>query len=312
MEPALTLPMASRVEPAASETSRMLEAMADAPSPAEPTVAAISRAVLVCCSTASTMRPCTCAIRPMMSVIRPIASTAPRESPWIAPIFSLISPVAAAVCLASSLTSFATTAKPFPASPARAASIVALSASRLVCAAIDVIMSMTWPISALDSPSLATERFVAVATTTASSATPFASLAPSEISAIELDSAAAAPETSAMATPTPEATVEEFAAWPDVASAPVAISLFAAASSSEVEDNRDPTNTRGRMTERVIQMAESSTPMPKIAVSAAARFRAACFASWMDCSASRNACDVVSLTAANRARKDSNWPAKVS
>jgi hypothetical protein len=40
--------------------------------------------------------------------------------------------VAFAVWLASDLTSLATTAKPLPASPARAASIVALSASRLV------------------------------------------------------------------------------------------------------------------------------------------------------------------------------------
>ena len=37
---------------------------------------------------------------------------------------------------ASALTSWATTAKPRPASPARAASMVAFSASRLVCSAI--------------------------------------------------------------------------------------------------------------------------------------------------------------------------------
>ena len=50
----------------------------------------------------------------------------------------LISPVAFAVCAASAFTSEATTAKPLPASPARAASMVALSASRLVCSAIAV------------------------------------------------------------------------------------------------------------------------------------------------------------------------------
>jgi hypothetical protein len=44
-----------------------------------------------------------------------------------------ISSVAFAVWLASDFTSEATTAKPRPASPARAASIVALSASRFVC-----------------------------------------------------------------------------------------------------------------------------------------------------------------------------------
>jgi hypothetical protein len=50
-----------------------------------------------------------------------------------------ISSVALAVWLASDLTSEATTAKPRPASPARAASMVAFSASRLVCSAIAVI-----------------------------------------------------------------------------------------------------------------------------------------------------------------------------
>jgi hypothetical protein len=48
----------------------------------------------------------------------------------------VISPVALAVCTANDFTSDATTAKPRPASPARAASMVALSASRLVCSAM--------------------------------------------------------------------------------------------------------------------------------------------------------------------------------
>ena len=46
---------------------------------------------------------------------------------------------------ASALTSCATTAKPGPASPARAASMVAFSASRLVCSAIVVINWVTSP-----------------------------------------------------------------------------------------------------------------------------------------------------------------------
>jgi len=49
--------------------------------------------------------------------------------------------------LASSLTSLATTAKPLPASPARAASIVALSARRLVCWAIVLMTFVTLPIA---------------------------------------------------------------------------------------------------------------------------------------------------------------------
>ena len=51
---------------------------------------------------------------------------------WMPEICWLISPVAFAVCSASAFTSEATTAKPRPASPARAASMVAFSASRLV------------------------------------------------------------------------------------------------------------------------------------------------------------------------------------
>ena len=47
-----------------------------------------------------------------------------------------MSSVARAVSCASSFTSLATTAKPLPASPARAASIVAFSASRFVCSAM--------------------------------------------------------------------------------------------------------------------------------------------------------------------------------
>ena len=51
-----------------------------------------------------------------------------------------ISSVNLSVCSASFLISSATTAKPFPASPALAASMAAFSARRLVCPAIDLIM----------------------------------------------------------------------------------------------------------------------------------------------------------------------------
>ena len=50
---------------------------------------------------------------------------------WMAAIWLPISSVALAVWLASDLTSEAITAKSLPASPARAASMVALSARRL-------------------------------------------------------------------------------------------------------------------------------------------------------------------------------------
>ena len=59
----------------------------------------------------------------------------------LTPTARAISSVDRAVCVASVLTSPATTAKPRPASPARAASIVAFSASRLVRLAMSPIKS---------------------------------------------------------------------------------------------------------------------------------------------------------------------------
>ena len=103
----------------------------------------------------------------------------------MASIFWPISSVALAVSLASSLTSLATTAKPLPASPARAASMVAFSASRLVCCAMEVMTLMTLPISTLDSPSLAMVALVDSATPTAALATFADSLALLEISRME-------------------------------------------------------------------------------------------------------------------------------
>ena len=64
--------------------------------------------------------------------------------------------MASAVSLASSFTSLATTAKPLPASPARAASMVALRASRFVCSAMEVMTFTTSPISAELAPSWTT------------------------------------------------------------------------------------------------------------------------------------------------------------
>ena len=59
---------------------------------------------------------------------------------------AVIVSVARLVLLANCLTSAATTANPRPASPARAASMVAFSASRLVWLATLWIRLVTWPI----------------------------------------------------------------------------------------------------------------------------------------------------------------------
>ena len=72
----------------------------------------------------------------------PMARTAFCVEDCTAAICEAMSSVAFAVCTASAFTSEATTAKPLPAEPARAASIVALSASRLVCPAT-LWMSLT-------------------------------------------------------------------------------------------------------------------------------------------------------------------------
>jgi hypothetical protein len=72
-----------------------------------------------------------------------------------------------------------------PASPARAASIVAFNASRFVCSAIEVITFTTLPISWLDNPSLVIVSVVACASLTACAATRAASFAFWLISRIE-------------------------------------------------------------------------------------------------------------------------------
>ncbi len=122
----------------------------------------------------------------MIELISLIAATAPAVSPWIASTRRAMSSVALAVSCARSFTSPATTAKPLPASPARAASIVAFNASRFVCWAIEVITLTTWPICDDDSPRRVTMSLVDCATATACAATLVASLALTLISRIEL------------------------------------------------------------------------------------------------------------------------------
>jgi hypothetical protein len=106
-----------------------------------------------------------------------------------------MSSVARAVSCASSLTSSATTAKPLPASPARAASIVALSASRLVCSAIDGDRLDDVADLRRRLAELATVVFVTAASVTASLATCAASFALRAISWIEEPISSPAAET---------------------------------------------------------------------------------------------------------------------
>ena len=80
----------------------------------------------------------TASMEPLSSTPWPVACSAATKMPESA---VRISPVASLVCLASSFTELATTLKPRPASPARAASSVALSDSTRVCIAM---CSMSW------------------------------------------------------------------------------------------------------------------------------------------------------------------------
>ncbi|MEY9470169.1 hypothetical protein ABH992_002568 [Bradyrhizobium yuanmingense] len=81
-----------------------------------------------------------------------------------------MSPVAFAVCSASAFTSEATTAKPRPASPARAASMVAFSAKRLVWPAMALMSSTTSPMRAAALDNSLTRSLVCPAWVTASPA----------------------------------------------------------------------------------------------------------------------------------------------
>ena len=128
------------------------------PRAASCTLREISSVAARCCSTAEAIAA---AIWLICSIVAPmpwIASTALLVVDWMAPIWPAISSVAVAVCPARFFTSVATTAKPLPASPARAASMVAFRASRFVCRAIEVMRSSTLPIF---SPAAAWSRTVA-------------------------------------------------------------------------------------------------------------------------------------------------------
>ena len=156
---------------------------------------AISRVASPCWSIAVEMPAVISLIWAMVSVMPPIEATASLVEACIAATWAEISSVAFAVWLASALTSEATTAKPRPDSPARAASMVALSASRLVWAAIEWISLTTSPIFSAPVESACTVALVRSASPTALLAISLERATWREISATELDSSSAAAAT---------------------------------------------------------------------------------------------------------------------
>jgi predicted DNA-binding ribbon-helix-helix protein len=128
--------------------------------------------VAVCSSTAVTIERVFWCISSIIARIESVASTASRVLDWIDEMRSSISCVASAVWRASSFTSFATTAKPRPASPALAASIVAFSASRFVWSAMSLITPTTLPICSAATRSRSNAAVVSRALRAAFSAIP--------------------------------------------------------------------------------------------------------------------------------------------
>src|SRR3979490_1113908 len=159
------------------------------------TLRAISRVAESCSSTAAAMVVAIALISRMVLLMPLIAVTQSPVADWIAATCPAISSVALAVWLASSLTSEATTANPLPASPARAASMVALSASRLVWPAMALISSTTSPIFWAASARRWIEALVDLARFTASPAALAAWPTWLPISVIELASSSAAAAT---------------------------------------------------------------------------------------------------------------------
>ena len=142
-----TISLCPRAAAAACSISTAPSATAVTNCEETPALRASSDVVEFCSTAAAATAPntgCTFSIMPTILLTAAISSAA---SCWSLPMRPAISSVAFWVSTDSALTSSATTAKPRPAAPARAASILALSASRLVCLAIAAITLTTLPIS---------------------------------------------------------------------------------------------------------------------------------------------------------------------
>jgi len=159
------------------------------------TLRTISCVAAPCSSTAAAMVVAMVLISRIRPVIAPMAVMARSVTPCTSPICPAISSVARPVWLASSFTSAATTAKPRPASPARAASMVAFRARRLVCDAMFEIIPTMSPIRVEVSRRACTRAAVWSASVMASSARPAEPCTCRPISCTEVPNSSAAAAT---------------------------------------------------------------------------------------------------------------------
>ncbi len=161
----------------ARATVPTVAAISSVPRAASPMLRVISAVAALCSCTDAAIADCVVLICSMMRLISEMAVTAPRLSARIALTRRAMSSVARAVSRARSFTSFATTANPLPASPARAASISAFNARMFVCSAMELMTRMTLSICSLLSPSWRMAVLASLATRTAVAATSAASCA---------------------------------------------------------------------------------------------------------------------------------------
>gem|GEM_PF-6212985 len=146
-----------------------------------------------------------------------------------------MSSVACVVSRASSLTSPATTANPLPASPARAASMVALRARRLVCSEMTATDFNTSPMRSLERSSSDTVPAAAWALSTASCTMLWALVAKVEISRIATLSSL--PAVASESTPCETSSAEVDGSCARVEESPAASRSDEATRSSSAEDS---------------------------------------------------------------------------
>ena len=159
------------------------------------TLRAISFVAAPCCSTAEAIPEEIWRTWSITLAIDLMASTALRVSSCTAEIWLPISSVALAVWLARFLTSPATTANPLPASPARAASMVAFNASRLVWDAMSLMRATTSPMRSAAAERASTMVLVRIASSEAALEIRAASVTCRAISPMDDDSSSAAAAT---------------------------------------------------------------------------------------------------------------------